>query len=127
MTDAIDNPLLTQRKFRAREALGSILAGGSAGISVDAALFPLDSIKTRLQASTKKVDYSTKAASISKFRGLTSAMLASFPCAATFWVSYEFSKYMLHPHLGFSLSNMVAASIGECTQALIRTPSEVVK
>ena len=37
-----------------------------------------------------------KASDVSKFKGLASAMAASFPCAATFWLSYEFSKYFLH-------------------------------
>lgn len=36
----------------------SILSGGFAGISVDFALFPIDAIKTRVMASTSKVDYS---------------------------------------------------------------------
>ena len=73
----------------------SILAGGMAGISVDLALFPIDSIKTRLQASTKQVDYTKQAQNVSKYRGFFSAMLASFPCAGVFWMSYEVSKYQL--------------------------------
>jgi solute carrier family 25 S-adenosylmethionine transporter 26 len=64
-----------------------------AGISVDFALFPIDTIKSRLQASSKQIDYMEKAKDVSKYRGFLSAMLASFPCAAMFWVSYEFSKY----------------------------------
>ena len=73
--------------------LASTLAGGSAGISVDLALFPIDTIKSRMQASTKEVNYQETAKNVSKYRGFLSAMLASFPCAAMFWVSYEFSKF----------------------------------
>ena len=42
------NPLLTHQKFDYKSTVVSILAGGMAGISVDFALFPVDSIKTRL-------------------------------------------------------------------------------
>ena len=99
-------------------------------MSIDAVLFPIDTIKTRIQASsTGGVDYQTKAAEISRFKGLPSAMIASFPCAATFWLSYEFAKYHLHGSgmLSFSLANMLAASFAECSQALVRNPFEVVK
>ena len=91
--DATHNPLLSNSSFNWKNAVACIGAGGSAGISVDLALFPIDTIKSRLQASTKKVDYTKEAKNVSKYRGFLSAMLASFPCAAMFWVSYEFSKY----------------------------------
>lgn len=107
-----------------------MLAGGLAGISVDCALFPIDSIKTRLQASTKQVDYSKQAADVSKYKGFASAMLASFPCAGVFWCTYEFTKFQLRHNqsgLSFSQQNMLAAAVAECSQALIRNPSEVIK
>ena len=53
-----ENPLVTFHQFNLKEALCKFLyyisiidcaiAGGVAGISVDFALFPIDSIKTRL-------------------------------------------------------------------------------
>lgn len=130
------NPLLTHQQFNFREVLISVLAGGIAGASIDFALFPIDSIKTRLQASTRAVDYQKQASHISKFKGLLSPMLASFPCSATFMLSYEYTKYWLRNRpdsggplgqLSFTSQNMLAASVGECTQALIRSPSEVIK
>lgn len=78
----------------------SIVAGGLAGASVDFALFPVDSIKTRLQASSKKVDYQKQASQVSKFKGLLSPMLASFPCSATFMLTYEYSKFFLNKKYG---------------------------
>ena len=110
--------------------LVSVVAGGTAGMSIDAVLFPIDTIKTRIQASSKGgIDYSVKAAEISRFKGLPSAMIASFPCAAVFWLSYEFAKYHLHNAgtFGFSMNNMLAASFAECSQALVRNPFEVIK
>jgi solute carrier family 25 S-adenosylmethionine transporter 26 len=89
------NPLLTDQTFDKKKTFVSFLAGGCAGISIDFALYPVDSIKTRLQASDTKIDYTKSAKDVSKYRGALSAMIASFPCAGMFWLSYEFSKYQL--------------------------------
>jgi hypothetical protein len=37
-----------------------------------------------------------EAATVSKFKGVASQMAASFPCAAVFWLSYEYSKFVLN-------------------------------
>lgn len=41
------------------------------------------------------MDYTKEAKQVSKYKGFLSAMLASFPCAATFWCTYEYSKFFL--------------------------------
>ena len=72
----------------------------------------------------------SKAKNVSKYQGFLSSMAASFPCAAMFWFSYELCKYQLrseNSYLSFSQQNVLAAAIGECSQALIRNPSEVIK
>jgi len=91
-----NNPQVVAQTFNLKTFLVATLAGGIAGTSIDFALFPIDSIKTRLQASSNSTNFVQKASDVSKFKGLASAMAASFPCAATFWLSYEFSKYFLH-------------------------------
>ena len=91
-----NNPQTVASSFALGAVLTSVLAGGIAGTSVDIMLFPIDAIKTRLQATSDKVDFVKKTETVSKFRGLASSMSASFPCAATFWLSYEYSKYLLH-------------------------------
>ena len=78
-----------------KDILRYSVAGGIAGISVDIFLFPIDSIKTRLQASTKDHDFVQSSKNISKFRGFVSSISASFPCSATFWIIYEISKIKL--------------------------------
>ena len=45
---AKSNPLVTNKTFSLKDALISIGAGGIAGMSIDVALFPIDTIKTRL-------------------------------------------------------------------------------
>ena len=130
---AEQNPHVVAPMFTMNTFVTSVLAGGIAGTSIDFALFPIDSIKTRLQASSKNVDFVQSAEAVSKFRGLASAMAASFPCAATFWLSYEFSKYALNTnsvtgnYLNVHVQHIMASSIAETCQALVRCPFEVVK
>ena len=47
-SDASNNPLLTNTTFNYKDALIAIGAGGISGMSIDVALFPIDSIKTRI-------------------------------------------------------------------------------
>ena len=47
------------------------LSGGTAGIVTDLIFFPIETIKTRLQASSAKVNYSESAKKISKYRGVS--------------------------------------------------------
>jgi len=110
----------------------AILSGGFAGISVDFALFPIDAIKTRVMASTSKVDYSESSdKGFFDYTGFMSSLMVSFPCAAMFWMAFEVMKFFLAQNFsnvfGESQRNVVAAAIAECFQALIRNPSEVIK
>ena len=130
---AEQNPHVVAQIFTAKTFFTAVLAGGFAGMSIDGALFPIDSIKTRLQASSNKTNFLKDAQTVSKYRGLASAMAASFPCAATFWLSYEYSKYALNAnattsgYLNVHVRHIVASSIAEVCQALVRCPFEVVK
>ena len=56
-------------------------------------------------------------------------MSASFPCAATFFFTYELSKALLSRQdtLALTFQHMIAAGVSEATQALVRNPFEVVK
>ncbi|XP_039184570.1 S-adenosylmethionine mitochondrial carrier protein isoform X4 [Crotalus tigris] len=107
--------------------LVSLVAGGLAGVCVDLTLFPLDTLKTRLQSpqGLKKAG---------GFRGIyagvPSAAIGSFPNAAAFFVTYEYTKAVLHtdasPYFA-PIIHMMAASFGEVVACLIRVPAEVVK
>ena len=60
-------------------------------------------------------------------------MAASFPCAATFWLSYEYFKYfirnnhVLNMYLNVHVQHIFASSLAETCQALVRCPFEVIK
>lgn len=106
----------------------SLIAGGMAGTSVDVALFPLDTIKTRIQSSPGF----WKSGGFSRiYAGLGPAALGSAPNAALFFVTYDVSKRFLAEKSGsnqFATQiQMFSAALGETTACLIRVPVEIVK
>jgi solute carrier family 25 (mitochondrial S-adenosylmethionine transporter), member 26 len=104
--------------------LTSLIAGGMAGTSVDVALFPIDTIKTRLQSPHGFV----KAGGlVGIYNGLGAAAAGSAPGAALFFATYEQMKPLLKPYMSDSTTHMVAASLGEAAACLVRVPTEVVK
>ncbi|XP_077181216.1 mitochondrial S-adenosylmethionine carrier protein isoform X2 [Paroedura picta] len=107
--------------------LASLTAGGLAGMCVDLVLFPLDTVKTRLQSPQ---GFKKAGGFRGIYAGVPSTAVGSFPNAAAFFVTYECMKAVLHtdasPYLA-PVTHMVAASLGEVVACLIRVPSEVVK
>jgi len=95
-------------------------------VAVDALLFPLDAIKTRVQAHKEDVR-PTK----SVYVGLASTMLGSFPSAAAFFTTYEFTKHYVGIHYQGKVpawaTHIFAASTAELVSCLIRVPFEVIK
>ena len=126
-----NNPKVCSPNWSFKTFMVASLAGGIAGTSIDLALFPVDSIKTRLQASSDSKNFIKASKDISKYKGLVSAMAASFPCAAVFWLSYEYSKYAIRRTTGDGLNihvqHLLASSYAELCQAVVRCPFEVVK
>jgi len=107
----------------------SLVAGGAAGTAVDISLFPLDTIKTRLQA---KGGFWQSGGFKGIYNGLFSAALGSAPTAALFFVSYESTKRLLNPVVNANnrfepVTHLLAASVGEVAACLLRVPVEVVK
>uniref|UniRef100_A0A8B9Q384 Mitochondrial S-adenosylmethionine carrier protein n=1 Tax=Apteryx owenii TaxID=8824 RepID=A0A8B9Q384_APTOW len=110
-----------------RESWAALAAGGVAGVCVDLILFPLDTVKTRLQSPQ---GFRKAGGFRGIYAGVPSAAIGSFPNAAAFFVTYEYVKSVLHrgstPYLT-PVTHMVAASFGEVVACLIRVPSEVIK
>ncbi|XP_057222330.1 mitochondrial S-adenosylmethionine carrier protein isoform X1 [Malurus melanocephalus] len=110
-----------------RESWAALAAGGVAGVFVDLILFPLDTVKTRLQSPQ---GFRKAGGFRGIYAGVPSTAIGSFPNAAAFFITYENVKSLL-PHGPSSYlspaTHMVAASLGEVVACLIRVPSEVVK
>ncbi|XP_035488875.1 S-adenosylmethionine mitochondrial carrier protein isoform X2 [Scophthalmus maximus] len=113
-----------------RQFVASLVAGGCAGMCVDLTLFPLDTIKTRLQSQQ---GFYKAGGFRGIYAGVPSAAVGSFPNAAAFFVTYDCTKSLLSaggalaaPHVA-PVTHMLAASLGEIVACLIRVPTEVIK
>ncbi|XP_023016905.1 S-adenosylmethionine mitochondrial carrier protein homolog [Leptinotarsa decemlineata] len=107
--------------------LPSFIGGGVAGLTVDLVLFPLDTLKTRLQAEH---GFHRAGGFNGIYKGIGPQAIGSAPQAALFFVTYETIKYYLEPSVpkyGVPAVHMVGASIAEVMACLIRVPIEVVK
>jgi len=109
----------------------ALLSGAIAGVSVDVSLFPIDTIKTRLQSAQ---GFWKSGGFKGIYRGLSAAATGSAPGAALFFFTYETSKSHIHHQLtpgdapnSNPLVHMLAASCGETAACLVRVPTEVIK
>ncbi|KAG0259988.1 hypothetical protein BG011_002208 [Mortierella polycephala] len=105
-----------------------MLAGAMAGTAVDTALFPLDTLKTRLQS---KAGFAASGGFRGVYSGLTSAVIGSAPGASMFFVTYEglkktLSAVMPDPQYA-PVVHMMSASGGEIAACFVRVPTEVIK
>lgn len=103
----------------------ALIAGAIAGTTVDLSLFPLDTLKTRLQSPA---GFFPSGGFAGIYRGIGSALVGSAPGAAFFFCTYEGTKGLLaSTSLPDAPSQMVAASLGEVAACAVRVPTEVVK
>ncbi|KAL8799373.1 MAG: hypothetical protein Q9182_005945 [Xanthomendoza sp. 2 TL-2023] len=121
-----------------------LIAGASAAFTVDFLIYPLDTIKTRIQSPDYRRLYTTNGTvNRSLFRGLYqgigSVVLATLPSSGAFFTTYEASKSFLHtlnpslpsspstPLIPLPLLHATASSTAELVSCLILTPAEVLK
>lgn len=94
---------------------------------MDIVLFPLDTIKTRLQSQQ---GFLKSGGFRGVYRGLGPQVVGSAPQAALFFCTYESFKHFaspLVPSYGLPFVHMLGASMAEVVACLIRVPMEVVK
>lgn len=115
--------------------LVSLLSGAAAGTSTDLVFFPIDTLKTRLQA---KGGFFKNGGYHGVYRGLGSAVVASAPGASLFFITYDYCKMETRPLFECMLPNstggmvdvathMFSSSMGEIAACMVRVPAEVVK
>lgn len=108
----------------------ALLSGAVAGFTVDAVLFPLDTLKTRLQVATTAAK-GAPALLTGLYAGFGPAVVASAPAAAAFFGVYDYVKRRLadaYPKRAESpLFHVMAAAAGDISSSTVRVPFEVVK
>ncbi|PRQ24595.1 putative mitochondrial carrier protein [Rosa chinensis] len=104
----------------------SVIAGGAAGVVVEAALYPIDTIKTRLQVAHAGGKIMLKGL----YSGLAGNLAGVLPASAIFVGVYEPTKQKLLKSLPENLSalaHLTAGAIGGAASSIVRVPTEVVK
>ncbi|XP_015608516.1 S-adenosylmethionine mitochondrial carrier protein homolog isoform X2 [Cephus cinctus] len=98
-----------------------------AGTFVDSALFPLDTLKTRLQSEK---GFLKSGGFKGLYNGIGPVLIGAAPTAALFFMTYDSVKAMLQPRISekyHSFIHMGAASLAELVACLVRVPVEVKK
>ena len=119
------------------------IAGAFAAFTVDLAVYPLDTIKTRLQSPDYKTLYTNgvnnstnRALFRGVYQGVGSVIIATLPSSGAFFTTYEGVKATLsrkNPTFGSSpllpqpLIHAVASGTAELVSCAILTPAEVIK
>lgn len=116
--------------------LVSLISGAASGTSTDIVFFPIDTLKTRLQA---KGGFFHNGGYHNIYKGIGSAIIASAPGASLFFLTYDSMKEITKPRLKQlqimegheqlceTTSHMLSSSIGEVAACTVRVPSEVIK
>ena len=105
----------------------AVLAGGCASAAVDITIYPLDTLKTRLQAPQ---GFRASGGYRGLFTGVTAAALGAVPGGAVFFGAYEFSRSELQKRREGSAHwtlDAVAGRTAATASCLIRTPAIVVQ
>ena len=114
--------------------MDTVVAGALAAFTVDLLIYPLDTLKTRLQAP----DYATRFPSGrgiygGLYQGVGSVIIATLPAAGLFFTTYEETKSVLASsssplaNAPPALSHMLASSTAELVSCLVLTPAEIIK
>lgn len=114
--------------------MDTVVAGAVAAFTVDLLIYPLDTLKTRLQAP----DYATRFPAGrglygGLYQGVGSVIVATLPAAGLFFTTYEKAKSTLASsssplaNAPPALSHMLASSSAELVSCLVLTPAEIIK
>ncbi|KAG9150064.1 hypothetical protein Leryth_021555 [Lithospermum erythrorhizon] len=111
---------------RYHEILEGAVAGAAAGVVVEAALYPIDTIKTRLQAAHG----GGKLVLRNLYSGLAGNLFGVLPASAIFIGVYEPAKQKLLktiPENLSALAHLTAGAVAGAASSIVRVPTEVVK
>ncbi|KXZ46715.1 hypothetical protein GPECTOR_41g679 [Gonium pectorale] len=116
-----------------RVTAGNLAAGATAGCAVELALYPIDTIKTRLQSMIGGGGLQAllqKGGGKSLYAGVWGNLAGVAPASAIFMAFYEPTKKSVQSQVGPDqqyLGPVIAGMVAGTASSLIRVPTEVVK
>jgi len=106
-----------------------LLAGAFAAFTVDLLIYPLDTLKTRLQSASHSSASSIPLRGL--YQGVGSVIIATLPSSGAFFLTYESSKSLLSPLSSFGIPapfiHATASGAAELVSCAILTPAETIK
>ncbi|KAF3081179.1 hypothetical protein TWF569_009398 [Orbilia oligospora] len=113
-----------------------IIAGATAAFAIDLIIYPLDTVKTRIQASSEWTA-GRRALFKGAYQGVGSIILATLPSSAAFFLTYNFlvknlSSTLLPSNNPHSKAlqpaiHALSSAVAEGVSCAILTPAEVIK
>ncbi|ORE08262.1 mitochondrial carrier [Rhizopus microsporus var. microsporus] len=106
------------------------IAGALAGIAEHCAMYPVDSIKTRMQVISTSSSIQTSAKLMNLWKGVNSVVLGAGPAHALHFTTYEFCKEYFGANATSGHHPIASAAAGACatiTHDGLMTPFDVVK
>uniref|UniRef100_M1BVS7 S-adenosylmethionine transporter n=2 Tax=Solanum tuberosum TaxID=4113 RepID=M1BVS7_SOLTU len=103
-----------------------VIAGGTAGVVVETVLYPIDTIKTRLQVARGGGQIALKGL----YSGLLGNLAGVLPASAIFVGVYEPAKQKLlkmFPENLSAVAHLTAGALGGIAASFVRVPTEVIK
>ena len=97
---------------------------------MEAVNYPLETIKSRIQASNSHLNIVEARRGKGLFRGFSTVFFVAFPGNALYFLGYDGSMYLFrkyHPSNNEHFSSMISAAVGEVLWSIFRNPLEVVK
>ncbi|CAO1631502.1 unnamed protein product [Parajaminaea phylloscopi] len=108
--------------------MDTVVAGAMAALAVDALIYPLDTVKTRLQTPDVAKRFPTRKALFQGlYQGIGATVIVTLPSAGVFFTTYEGAKSALSPSLSGSALHMVSSSLAELASCAVLTPAEIIK
>ncbi|CAO4378502.1 unnamed protein product [Caenorhabditis nigoni] len=103
-----------------------LVCGATAGLAVDIGLYPLDTIKSRMQS---KQGFIAAGGFKDVYRGMSSVLVGSAPGAAIFFLTYKYINGQMKRSIRQrdALVDAVSASLAEIAACAVRVPTELCK
>ncbi|PWN53426.1 mitochondrial carrier [Violaceomyces palustris] len=114
--------------------MDTVVAGALAAFVVDLSIYPLDTLKTRLQTPDLKSRFPNGRGLYSGlYQGVGSVIVATLPAAGVFFTTYEQTKRTLNSDTSplngsnTAFSHMISSCAAELVSCLVLTPAEILK
>ena len=108
----------------------NIIAGGLTGFITDIICYPLETIKTRLQITSK---YRVNSTIHNIYNGLNAQLIMTIPATIIYFVTYESTKYFFDQVtpsdsvISLPVKTFAGAFLGEIMAGIVANPLEIIK